>query len=627
MEDVLNNGTEELTQQNPVEQPVEASAQAEEMVESAECAPETKNENNNESEPQTPEEEPVALEEEEEEKEYAIPQSKTEILERLDALCQNAGQSEKAELDILKQSFYKFLRDERATALAKFVEGGGSAEEFEPEPDESEKTFKDLMGIIKKERAKILEEENKLREANLEKKKNIIEQIKALASTPDEASANYDTFNKLQKEWKEINPIPVTATNEIWKSFHFCIEQYYDLLKTNSALRDYDFKKNLEAKTALCEAAEKLAEDNDVIGTAHQLQQLHQEFREIGPVAKELREDLWNRFKAASTVINKRHAQYFEELKAKEEENLKQKTSICEEVENYQTDNLTKFTDWEKISQQIISLQQQWKTIGRAPKKVNTKIYERFRVACDNFFNKKSEFFKTQKKLFADNAALRTALCEKAEALKESTAWAKTTNELVKLQKEWKELGPTTQKVSNALWERFNTACNFFFDQKKQVLGDQHKEENENLTHKQTIIEKLEALMIEGGEGIAEKVKALSDEWVAVGHVPFKEKDKIYEKYHAVIKKLNKEFKLRTSKFAEKYNDNDEASLMRKYEAKKAELATYENNITFLTAHSKSGNALIGNMTHKIENLKDEIEAIVDKINELKAAKAEQENG
>lgn len=627
MEDVLNNGTEELTQQNPVEQPVEASAQAEEMVESAECAPETKNENNNESEPQTPEEEPVALEEEEEEKEYAIPQSKTEILERLDALCQNAGQSEKAELDILKQSFYKFLRDERAAALAKFVEGGGSAEEFEPEPDESEKTFKDLMGIIKKERAKILEEENKLREANLEKKKNIIEQIKALASTPDEASANYDTFNKLQKEWKEINPIPVTATNEIWKSFHFCIEQYYDLLKTNSALRDYDFKKNLEAKTALCEAAEKLAEDNDVIGTAHQLQQLHQEFREIGPVAKELREDLWNRFKAASTVINKRHAQYFEELKAKEEENLKQKTSICEEVENYQTDNLTKFTDWEKISQQIISLQQQWKTIGRAPKKVNTKIYERFRVACDNFFNKKSEFFKTQKKLFADNAALRTALCEKAEALKESTAWAKTTNELVKLQKEWKELGPTTQKVSNALWERFNTACNFFFDQKKQVLGDQHKEENENLTHKQTIIEKLEALMIEGGEGIAEKVKALSDEWVAVGHVPFKEKDKIYEKYHAVIKKLNKEFKLRTSKFAEKYNDNDEASLMRKYEAKKAELATYENNITFLTAHSKSGNALIGNMTHKIENLKDEIETIVDKINELKAAKAEQENG
>lgn len=627
MEDVLNNGTEDLTQQNPVEQPVEASAQAEEMVESAECAPETKNENNNESEPQTPEEEPVALEEEEEEKEYAIPQSKTEILERLDALCQNAGQSEKAELDILKQSFYKFLRDERATALAKFVEGGGSAEEFEPEPDESEKTFKDLMGIIKKERAKILEEENKLREANLEKKKNIIEQIKALASTPDEASANYDTFNKLQKEWKEINPIPVTATNEIWKSFHFCIEQYYDLLKTNSALRDYDFKKNLEAKTALCEAAEKLAEDNDVIGTAHQLQQLHQEFREIGPVAKELREDLWNRFKAASTVINKRHAQYFEELKAKEEENLKQKTSICEEVENYQTDNLTKFTDWEKISQQIISLQQQWKTIGRAPKKVNTKIYERFRVACDNFFNKKSEFFKTQKKLFADNAALRTALCEKAEALKESTAWAKTTNELVKLQKEWKELGPTTQKVSNALWERFNTACNFFFDQKKQVLGDQHKEENENLTHKQTIIEKLEALMIEGGEGIAEKVKALSDEWVAVGHVPFKEKDKIYEKYHAVIKKLNKEFKLRTSKFAEKYNDNDEASLMRKYEAKKAELATYENNITFLTAHSKSGNALIGNMTHKIENLKDEIETIVDKINELKAAKAEQENG
>lgn len=627
MEDVLNNGTEDLTQQNPVEQPVETSAQAEEMVESAECAPETKNENNNESEPQTPEEEPVALEEEEEEKEYAIPQSKTEILERLDALCQNAGQSEKAELDILKQSFYKFLRDERAAALAKFVEGGGSAEEFEPEPDESEKTFKDLMGIIKKERAKVLEEENKLREANLEKKKNIIEQIKALASTPDEASANYDTFNKLQKEWKEINPIPVTATNEIWKSFHFCIEQYYDLLKTNSALRDYDFKKNLEAKTALCEAAEKLAEDNDVIGTAHQLQQLHQEFREIGPVAKELREDLWNRFKAASTVINKRHAQYFEELKAKEEENLKQKTSICEEVENYQTDNLTKFTDWEKISQQIISLQQQWKTIGRAPKKVNTKIYERFRVACDNFFNKKSEFFKTQKKLFADNAALRTALCEKAEALKESTAWAKTTNELVKLQKEWKELGPTTQKVSNALWERFNTACNFFFDQKKQVLGDQHKEENENLTHKQTIIEKLEALMIEGGEGIAEKVKALSDEWVAVGHVPFKEKDKIYEKYHAVIKKLNKEFKLRTSKFAEKYNDNDEASLMRKYEAKKAELATYENNITFLTAHSKSGNALIGNMTHKIENLKDEIETIVDKINELKAAKAEQENG
>ena len=599
MENVTEPRTEELQEQNTVEQPAETVATAAEEV----------IENN------TPA--------------YQIPDTKEEIVARITEIAKSGDAGSRIEQDQLKQAFYKLQREERTAAQTQFVENGGDPQDFTPEEDPLEEEMKAQLIIIKEIRAKQIEDKEKLKETNLQKKKDIIEKIKALCTSPDEANKQYETFRNLQNEWKEIKPIPESAANEIWKQFQFCQDQFYDLLKTNSALRDYDFKKNLEAKTLLCEAAEKLVDDPDIIKASHELQQLHQEFREIGPVAKDLREDLWTRFKAASTAINKRHAQYFESLKEKEEENLSKKTAICEEIEAIETENLQGFSQWDGITKQIISLQEEWKTIGRAPKKSNTKIFERFRAACDNFFNKKSEFFKEQKKVYADNATKKLALVEKAEELKDSTQWTAATNELVKLQKEWKEIGPTTHKTSNALWERFNAACNEFFDKKKTVLGDQHKEENENLSKKKAIIEKLEAIAIEGGDNVAESVKQLQEEWTSIGHVPYKNKDKIYAKYKETIDKINKEFNLRSRKQTKSgRKDSDRPAptgnnLIRIYENKKAELATYENNITFLTSTSKKGSVLIDTMLKKIESLKAELANLAEKINQQNQTPAE----
>lgn len=616
MEDVTNPRTDELQEQTAVEQPVETPAPAAEVeVKETQTTPE---------EPETPE---TVEEAEEAAQTYEIPETKEAIVERIAAIAASGEPGSRTEQDQLKQAFYKIQREERAKALAEFTENGGKPEEFTAEEDPLEEEMKAQLGIIKEIRAKIIEDKEKLKEANLEKKKAIIEKIKALCTSPEEANKAYDTFRALQAEWKEIKPIPESAANEIWKTFQFCQDQFYDLLKTNSALRDYDFKKNLEAKTLLCEAAEKLVDDPDIIKASHELQQLHQEFREIGPVARDLREDLWTRFKTASTAINKRHAQYFEGLKEKEEENLAKKTAICEEIEAIETENIQGFAQWDGLTKQIIALQEEWKTIGRAPKKMNTKIFERFRAACDNFFNKKAEFFKDQKKTYADNAAKKLALVEKAEALKESTQWTATTNELVQFQKEWKEIGPTTHKVSNSLWERFNAACNEFFDKKKTVLGDQHKEESENLSKKKTVIEKLEALAIEGGENVAEAVKQLQEEWNAIGHVPYKNKDKIYAKYRDILDKLNKEFNLRGRRNQKEGRKSDRPAptgntLIRIYESKKAELATYENNITFLTSTSKKGSVLIDSMLKKIESLKADLADLAERITQQQAEAA-----
>ena len=542
-------------------------------------------------------------------------------MECITAIAASGDAGSRASQEQLKQAFYRLQREERAKALADFVAAGGNAEEFTPEEDPLEEELKAQLAIMKEVRAKQIEDNEKKKEANLARKRAIIEEIKAISTSPEEANKAYDTFRKLQAEWKEIKPIPESAANEVWKQFQFCQDQFYDLLKTNSALRDYDFKKNLEAKTRLCEAAEQLIDEPDIIRASHALQQLHQEFREIGPVAKEEREELWNRFKTASTAVNKRHAQYFDSLKEKEEENLAKKTAICEEIEAIETDNINGYAQWEGLTKQIIALQEEWKTIGRATKKMNTKIFERFRAACDNFFAKKAEYFKEQKKTYSENAAKKLALVEQAEALKESTQWTATTNQLIQLQKEWKEIGATAHKTSNALWERFNAACNEFFDKKKTVLGDQHKEESENLVKKKTVIEKLEALAIEGGEDVGEVVRQLQDEWNSIGHVPFKNKDKIYAKYREVVDKLYKEFNLRTPRRSQGGAKADRSgsapsgnSLIRLYEARKAELATYENNISFLTTNSKKGSALIDTMMKKIETLKANLAELADRI-------------
>lgn len=613
MENVTDPRTDELQEQPAVEQPAETVA--------PEAAEEVK-ETVAEQETTAPESETASDDTEDapEPKQVEIPDTKEGIVECVTAIAQSGDAGSRATQEALKQAFYKLQREERAKALADFVANGGNAEEFTPDEDPLEEELKAQLSILKEIRAKQIEDNEKRKEANLERKKAIIEELKTICTSPDGINKAYDTVRKLQAEWKEIKPIPESAANEVWKQYQFWQDQFYDLLKANSALRDYDFKKNLEAKTHLCELAEKLAEEPDIIRAAHALQQLHLEFREIGPVAKEQREELWNRFKAASTVVNKRHAQYFEGLKEKEEENLAKKTAICEEVEAIEIENINGFAQWDGLTKQIIALQEEWKTVGRATKKMNTKIFERFRAACDNFFAKKAEFFKEQKKTYADNAAKKLALVEKAEALKESTQWTATTNELIALQKEWKEIGATTHKTSNALWERFNAACNEFFDKKKAVLGDQHKEESENLVKKKTVIEKLEALAIEGGENIAEAVKALQEEWNSIGHVPFKNKDKVYAKYREVVDKLFKEFNLRNPRRQAKNGGGSRPmptgnSLIRLYEARKAELATYENNISFLTANSKKGSALIDTMLRKIESLKANLADLADRIN------------
>lgn len=643
MVNVPEERTDELKSLDSVEQPSETVAPVTSEAE-AQPAPQAEEENDALHEEAVAENNDIPASPEEDEPDASlaesnieIPDTKEKIIERLETLAEHVEQSGKAELDLLKQGFYKILKEERAQFRAQYLKDGGNPEEYAEPEEPLEPKFKKLMATVREHLAKVQEEVERLKEVNFQKKKALLEQIKALAATPEDANKNYEQFRKLQEEWKAIKPIPAQSANEAWKNFQFAVEQYYDLLKENNALRDYDFKKNLEAKTLLCETAEKLAEDPDVIHASHQLQQLHQEFREIGPVAKDLREDLWNRFKAASTAINKRHAQYFEQLKAKEEENLEKKTALCEEIENIETANLQTYAEWEEITKKIIGLQQQWKEIGRAPKKTNTKIFERFRAACDNFFNKKSEHFKEQRKQLAENGGKKLALCEQAEALKDSTEWASTTNKLVQLQNEWKQIGPVSRKNSNALWERFNGACNYFFEQKKKVLGDQRKEENANLAQKKAIVEKLEAVAVEAGQDAAEKVRALMDEWGATGHVPFKEKDKIYAKYREVVDRLFKELDLSSIRRArpqrnksERSNDANQGrsnSLYRQYESKKAELATYENNFSFLTAHSKNGNALIDNLSKKIETLKADLIKLVERIKAQEKEAEEAANG
>lgn len=570
------------------------------------------------------------ISEEDEVKKISIPETNEGIIERLNTLAENAEQSEKAELDLLKQVFYKRIKEEKAQAQADFVQNGGNEEEFKAEVSPLEEEFKKVMAIIKEQRNKLQQAVEKQKELNLEKKKIIIERIKQFLTSPEDANKGFDTVRTLQAEWKEIKPIPATAANEIWKSYQVVIEQFYDLLKTNNALRDYDYKKNLEAKTKLCETAEALAEETDIIRAARTLQELHQEFREIGPVAKELREELWNRFKTASSAVNKRHAQYFEQIKEVEEQNLAKKTEICEKIEAIVTDNLKNFSSWDEISKQIIDLQAEWKTIGRATKKMNNKIYERFRAACDNFFNKKTDFFKEQRKMFADNVAKKTELCEKAEALKESTEWNKTTEALIELQQAWKEIGPMSHKSSTALWERFNTACNEFFAKKKETLGGQRKEEQENLAKKNTIIETLKTLAEEGGDAVAEKLKELQAEWNAVGHVPFKSKDKVYEAYKDIVDEIYKKFNLRQRRQGNNAPRADKPAaegnnLFRLYEIKKSELNTYETNFSFLSANSKKGNALIDSMQKKIDELKKEVAEIKQRIIEEQKKAIEEE--
>ena len=556
--------------------------------------------------------------------------TKEEILNRLQALVDAPIETVRGEVESLKQAYYKIRRNEVDELRKAFVEQGGDEKDFTAPEDTQENFLKELLGSYKEKKAAYLAEEEKQKVENYEIKLQLIEQLQMLCESQDDFNKLYNEFKDIQQKWKEIKLVPEEHANELWKEYQTYSEAFYDLIKINNQFRDYDFKKNLELKTALCEAVEKLQDEKDIISAFHQLQKLHQQWREIGPVAKELREELWGRFKAASTVINKCHQQHFENLKAKEQENLVAKTAICEEIEGIDYAALQTFKDWDEKNNEVLDLQQKWRTIGFTPKKHNTKIFERFRAACDVFFTKKTEFYKSIKAEMEKNLEKKRALCEKAEALKDSTDWKGTTEKMIALQKEWKTIGQVTRRHSDSIWKRFITACDYFFDNKNKNVSSQKSEEQTNLEAKKALIEKVKTMdeSLDTEEAIT-TLKEWIAEWNEIGHVPFKEKDKVYKAFHEAVDaqfdrlkvdqrdRRMKSYRNNVSEMAGKgkgklYSERDR--LMRTYERMKNDLQTYENNIGFLTISSKGGSGLVKEMERKIEKLKAEMEMTVKKI-------------
>ncbi|WP_302414503.1 DUF349 domain-containing protein [uncultured Prevotella sp.] len=555
--------------------------------------------------------------------------TKAEVVERIKEIAHAEEIPQKDEVDYLKTVFYKLHFAERGADMKAYLDAGGDPAAYQVKPDENENAFKAEMTIIKERRAKQFEEQEKLKQENLKKKLDIIEKIKNMATSPEEANKSYQEFKQLQQEWKEIKMVPAENANELWRNYQLYVEQFYDLLKLNSEAREYDFKKNLEIKTKLCEAAEKLADEDDVISAFHQLQELHQEYRESGPVAKELREGIWARFKAASTVINKKHQQHFEDIRAKEEDNLNKKTELCEKVEAIAKEENKTSADWENHTKQIIEIQTEWKTIGFAPQKMNVKIFERFRAACDDFFGRKSAYFTQMKKEFTENAEKKKALVEKAQALKDSTEWKATSDKLIALQKEWKTIGMVPKKYGDQLWNDFLAACNHFFEARNAANAGARNEEHANLDKKKAVVEKLKALLENPVDDTQAEVRKLTEEYNSIGHVPYKEKDKIFNEYHEVLDKIFKELNISTArrrlnnfktnlknvaKRGEDALDNERTRLQRRAEQMKQEIQTYENNLGFLNASSKKGNSLIDEMNRKVQKLKDDLELIKQKI-------------
>ena len=572
---------------------------------------------------------------------HKVYKTKKEVLERTRQIAQEVDNPDKDEVDHLKTMFYKLHIAEREKEQKEYLEAGGDPEKYQVKPDEDEEAFKAEMTIIREKRAKIFQQQEAEKQDNLQKKLDIIEKIKAMATSPEQANKSYNDFKTLQQEWKEIKAVPADKANELWRNYQLYVEQFYDLLNLNREAREYDFKKNLEKKTHLCEEAEKLADEPDVISAFHQLQELHQQYRETGPVAKEKREEIWSRFKAASTVINKRHQQFFDDLRAKEEDNLTRKTALCEKVEAIAKQENKGTADWERHTNEIIDVQKEWKTIGFAPQKMNVKIFERFRAACDDFFSRKAEFFKERKAMLYENVGKKKALVEKAQALTDSTEWKSTSDKLIALQKEWKTIGPVPKKIGDKLWSDFLAACNHFFEARNTATSSVYNEEKANLEKKRNIVAQLKEIADKAESDAQDKVMDLIDEYNAVGHVPFRDKDKIYKEYHDILDRLNKELNISVArrkldnfksnlkniaKHGDEAIDNERARLFRRYEQLKSEINTYENNIGFLNVSSKKGNSLIDEMNRKVLKLKDEAKLLYEKIKAIDTANREEQN-
>ncbi|HIY49319.1 MAG TPA: DUF349 domain-containing protein [Candidatus Barnesiella excrementavium] len=556
--------------------------------------------------------------------------SREEIVEALRKLVEGPVEEVKEEVDELKQAYYKQKKLEIEEARSAFVAAGNPESEFVPAPDELEETLKSLLAVFREKKAEYTASLEKQKEENLARKQQILDEMKAITSDSDNINKQYTRFQELQQAFKEPCELPSAAVSGLWKSFQACVENFYDLLKINKELRDYDFKKNLEQKTALCEAAEALLTNDDVVSAFKQLQLLHDEWRVTGPVAKELREELWNRFKDASTEVNKRYQSFFEARKEVERKNEEAKTALCEEIESIDMNALTSFAQWDEATKHVLDLQSRWKTLGFASRKMNNLLFERFRKTCDEFFARKAEYFKAVKERMAANLEKKKALCEKAEALKDSTDWKATTDIYVALQKEWKTIGPVAKKHSDAIWKRFVSACDYFFAQKNSQLASTRQAEQENLEKKREIIAQLKAIdeATEPDEAI-KTVRELMARWNTIGYVPFKEKDKIYKEYQAqldiLFARLNmNENRNRLSNFSatvqqmadgnqdKLYRERDK--LLRIYDQKKAELQTYENNIGFLNISSKKSGGLLKEMERKMQKIREEMQLIEQKV-------------
>lgn len=558
--------------------------------------------------------------------------SKDSIISKLKELSLNAENASKQELDSLKFSFYKIVNAENDEAKKKFVEAGNDEDAFMPQKTEEEETFKAIMSQIRDKKKELAEKLELEKEENYKTKLAIIEEIKELIETGDTQGKSYNEFKRIQQQWNDIKLVPQNKANELWSSYHSCVEQFYDLLKLNSEFREYDFKKNLELKTKLCETAEKLSEEEDVVSAFFQLQNLHQEFREIGPVAKELRDEVWSRFKKASTLVNKKYQNYYQTLRANEQVNLDKKTALCEIVEGMDLKAISTAAEWEEKTKEIITLQEKWREIGFAPQKHNNKIYERFRTACSEFFKEKTNFFKSLKSDMATNLRLKEQLCEQAEALKDSTDWNNTANVLIKLQKDWKKIGYVGKKHSDEVWKRFVTACDYFFEQKAKATSSQKNVEVENLAKKQEIIDSLDNAFneIADDEELLTFLKNKMNDWNKVGFVPIKQKDKIYKKYNAIVTKIYDRLNVssanrKLTSFADSLSGKKEEGVRNLYKEKdrllrihnniKNEIITYENNLCFLTSSSKKGNNLLNEVNRKLEKLKADLELTQQKIN------------
>ena len=590
-----------------------------------------------------PAEEAPATEEAAEGSARPVYETKEQVVDRLREIQEENNGGDKNELDLLKQVFYKLHKAAQMAARNAFIEEGHAPEDWRAEVDGAEENFKAIMASIRQRRAEIAESVERQKAENLEKKQAIIDRIKEMATTPEEVSQHFDEFKSLQAQWKELGAVPAEKATEIWKNYQHYVEQFYDLLKLNIEAREYDFKKNLSAKEHLIELAEKLADEEDVIVAFNKLQGLHAEYKEIGPVAKDLRDQIWERFKAASTVINKRHQEHFESIKAREEENLQKKTALCEKVEDIKLDEITTFAQWEEKTKEIIALQAEWKTIGYASHKQNTVIFDRFRTACDHFFTAKAEFYKTIKDGQNENLEQKRHLVEEAEALQDSTEWRKTADRLIDLQKQWKTIGAVPRKYSEQLWKRFTTACDKFFEAKNEATAGQRAEEKENLAAKKSVIEQLRALAEDTTNATLDKVKELQAQWNEIGHVPFRDKDRLFKEYRSVADELYKQFgasqaRRRLEGFqksirqavakGESTLSRERERLMRLYEQRKTEFQTYENNLNFLNAKSKNGNSLVAEMNRKVEKLHEELDLLSSKIKaietEMRAPKSDE---